>query len=222
MQSDQELHKEIMEELKWEAIHNSSEIGVTVKNGIVMLSGNVDTYAKKEAAERAALRVAGVKVVAEDIIVQPDIGAQRSDMEITDAILYTFKWHGIVQEDRIKLKVDNGCVTLEGELDWTYQRDAVKKTVENIMGVKGIINNITLSPRVSRIDVKKKISAAFHHIATIDADNITIETLGNIVILHGCVRSYAEKRDAEYAAWGARGVTSVENKLEVKVPSLID
>lgn len=222
MKTDLELQHDVMEELKWEPFLKSSEIGVAVNEGVVTLSGCVDNYGKKKSAENAALRVAGVKAVAEDIVVKLGTSDQKSDTEVAQAVLNALKWHSAVQEDKIKVKVDNGWVTLDGEVDLTFQKDAVRLMVENLVGVKGISNLITLSPKVSVRDVKKEINAAFHRSATIDSNNIIIENIGNKVTLRGTVRSYAEKQDAERAVWSAPGVTTIDNRLEVNVPSFVE
>ena len=222
MKTDLELQHDVMEELKWEPFLKSSEIGVAVNEGVVTLSGCVDNYGKKKSAENAALRVAGVKAVAEDIVVKLGTSDQKSDTEVAQAVLNALKWHSAVQEDKIKVKVDNGWVTFDGEVDWTFQKDAVRLMVENLVGVKGISNLITLSPKVSVRDVKKEINAAFHRSATIDSNNIIIENIGNKVTLRGTVRSYAEKQDAERAVWSAPGVTTIDNRLEVNVPSFVE
>ena len=211
-----------MDELKWESFLKASEIGVAVSDGVVTLSGFVDSYFKKKAAENAVLRVAGVKAVAEDIEVKVSYSDKKTDTEIAQAISNALKWHSAVKEDKIKVKVDNGWVTLEGVVDWSFERDAIRVAVENLVGVKGISNLIRLSEKVSINDVKRKINAAFHRNATLDANKIIVENVGNKVYLKGTVRSIAEKLDAERAAWNAPGVTTIENKLEVDVPVFIN
>jgi osmotically-inducible protein OsmY len=215
MKTDPEIQKDVMEELRWEPILNASEIGVAVKNGIVTLSGTVDTYGKKIAAEEAAKSVLGVKAVAEEIEVKIGSFAKKNDVEIAEAVLRSLKWHTSIPEDKIKVKVENGWVTLEGEVDWEYQKNAAKNTTENLLGVKGISNLITVKPSVTAKDVKDKISAAFHRSATLDSEKISIEIRGNKAVLSGTVRSWAEKEDAANAAWNAQGITSVENKLVI-------
>lgn len=215
MKTDAEIQKDVMEELRWEPLLNASEIGVAVKNGIVTLSGTVDTYGKKVAAEDAAKSVAGVKAVAEDIEVRLSSFGTRNDTEIAQAVMNALKWHSAVQEDKIKVKVENGWVTLEGEVEWEFQKSAARTMVENLTGVVGIINNIKIQPSVVATDVKRKINAAFHRSATVDSEKINLEVAGSKVILKGKVRSYAEKKDAENAAWLAPGVDRVENKLEI-------
>lgn len=215
MKTDSEIQKNVMEELKWEPFLKASEIGVAVKNGIVTLSGTVDTYGKKVSAEKAAKRVAGVKAVAEDIEVKLSSGGKRNDTEIAEAVLNALKWHSAVQEDKIKIKVEDGWVTLEGNVEWEFQRSAARTSVEHLMGVVGISNNIKIVPSLSATEVKRKISSAFQRSATVDSEKINIAVDGSKVILTGKVRSYVEKRDAEKAAWLAPGVNRVENKLEI-------
>lgn len=218
MKTDLELQKDVMEELKWEPFLNSTEIGVAVKSGIVTLSGTVDNYSKKKIAEKAALSVGGVKAVAEDIVVKVGASNHKDDTEIAEAVVNALRWNSAVQEDKIKVKVENGWVTLEGQIDWPFQREAAKTAVESLLSVKGITNLITIAEKISTADLKKKIREAFHRSATIDSNNIDIINNGNKVTLTGSVRSYAEKQDAEKAAWNAPGVTAIDNKLEVVVP----
>lgn len=215
MKTDAQIQKDVMDELQWEPSLNATEIGVAVNNGIVTLSGTVNTYSKKTAAEKAAQRVAGVKAVAEDIEVKLPSSFVKNDTEIAESIVQTLKWNLLVQKEKIKINVDNGWVTLEGEVGWEFQKTSIRNSVENAVGVRGITNLLHVAPRVSMKDVKEKISAAFERHANIDAGRITIDTLGNKVVLTGKVRSLAEKRDAEYAAWAAPGVSQVENKLQV-------
>lgn len=218
MKTDAELQKDVMEELKWESSLNPSEIGVSVNNSIVTLSGTVDNFTKKIAAEKAALRVEGVKAVAEDLVVKLGTINTKTDSEIAQAIANAIKWNNIINEDKVKVKVEDGWVTLEGEVDWTFEKNAIKNSIESILGVRGISNLISISSKIKATDVKQKIMAAFHRSATLDANNIIVESVGNTIILKGIVRSYAEKQDAIRVAWNAPGVTSVDNKLVVDVP----
>lgn len=218
MKSDSQIQKDVMEELRWEPMLNAAEIGVTVKNGVVTLSGKVDSYPKKLAAEKAAKRVAGVKAIAEDMQVGILPGNRKTDAEIAEAVLNALKWHAAVQEEKIKIKVEEGVVRLEGEVEWEYQRANAKNAIENLEGVRSVINLIAVTPRITASDIQQKINAAFHRSANIDAGKITAEVSGSKVILRGKVRSFAERDDAEIAAWNAPGVTSVESKLEIEVP----
>jgi osmotically-inducible protein OsmY len=218
MKTDDQIKRDVMDELLWEPLLLASEIGVAVKSGVVTLSGIVDSYAKKLSAERAAKRVSGVKVVALDIQVGVSPRFAKSDTEIAEAVLNALKWHTAVQENNIKIKVEDAIVKLEGEVEWEYQRNNAKLAIENLSGVKAVINLITVKPKISADDLEKKISAAFHRNATLDAGKIMVKVSGNRVILNGSVRSFAESDDAEDAAWAAPGVLNVENNLEIVEP----
>ena len=215
MKSDSEIKKNVMEELRWEPLLNASEIGVAVTNGIVTLAGTVNMYSKKLAAEEAAKRVIGVKAVAEDIEVKISILGKKNDADIAQAVVNSLKWHGSVPDEKIKVKVEDGWVTLYGEVEWEFQRNSARTAVTNLTGVVGISNNIKIVPTLKTADVKNKIAAAFQRSATIDSERITISAEGSKVTLSGKVRSYVEKRDAENAAWLAPGVNMVENKLVI-------
>lgn len=215
MKTDAEIQKNVMDELKWIPLLKSAEIGVAVKNGVVTISGIVDTYSKKVSAEKAAARVAGVRAVAEDIEVKVSGTGKRTDTEIAEAVLNALKWHSAMQDNKIKVKVDNGWVTLEGEVEWEFQRSAARLMVEDLQGVVGIINSIRIASKLSASDVKSKISSAFHRSATVDAEKIDISVEEHKVVLKGKVRSYAEKKDAENAAWLAPGVNTVDNQIEI-------
>jgi len=218
MKNDLQIQKDVIEELRWEPFLNSSEIGVAVKNGVVTLSGQVDSYSKKIIAEKVAKNVSGVKAVAENIQVGILPGFRKTDTEIAEAVLNALKWHSAIQEEKIKIKVENGNVRLEGEVEWEYQRASIKSAIENLAGVHSVINLVTVKPKITPSEVQQKIKAAFQRSATIDAGKITAEVFGTKVILRGHVRSFAEKEDAEAAAWNAPGITSIESKLEIEVP----
>ena len=215
MRTDAEIQKDVMEELRWELVQHSNEIGVTVKNSVVTLSGVVDSYSRKLEAEHAAKKVLGVKAVAQEIIVKLTDQGKKTDAEIASAVLNALKWHSSIPEDKVQVKVEKGWVTLDGQVDWDFQRVYSKSSVENLDGVVGISNNIKLAPKLKTADVKNKIFAAFHRSATLDSENIQISSEGTKVILSGKVRSFVEKKDAERAAYLAPGVTEVENKLMI-------
>ncbi|MCQ6958752.1 BON domain-containing protein [Mucilaginibacter aquariorum] len=221
MKTDSQIQKDVMDELRWQPFLNSSEIGVAVKNGIVTLSGIVDSFSKKLSAERAAKKVAGVKAIAEDLQIGVSPAYWRTDAEIATAVVNALKWHSVVPDDRLKIKVEDGNVTLEGEVEWSYQRDSAKSAVQYLSGVKSVFNLITIKPKLSPFELEQKISAAFRRNATVDASKINVSTIGDKVILTGKVRSAAESDDAEDVAWEAAGVRHVENKLVVEEPELV-
>lgn len=221
MRSDSQIQKDVMEELKWTPYLKASEIGVSVKNGIVTLSGITDSYYKKLEAEKAAKGIAGVKAVALDIQVGISPGNKKTDTEIAEAVLNALKWHTAVKEEKIKVKVENGDVKLEGEVDWDFQRTNIRTVVENLTGVKSVLNLITVKPHTTSSDVLQKISSAFHRSATIDSSRIKVDVSGSKVTLSGKVRSFIEKEDAERAAWNAPGITKVDNKLQIEIPEYV-
>lgn len=216
--NDSQLQRDVLDELEWEPSINASDIGVAVKDGIVTLSGTMPSYAEKRAAERAALRVAGVKGVAEEIEVRLPSEHKRTDSEIASAAVNTIKWHVFLPEDRIQVKVENGWVTLEGQVEWNYQRARAESAVRPLTGVRGVTNLIMMKPQVKPTQVREKIKRALERAADEDAGKIRVEVDGSEVTLSGTVRSYMEKDEAEWAAWSAPGVTKVHNKLHVKVP----
>ncbi len=221
MKSDIQIQKDVMEELKWEPYLNAAQIGVAVKNGIVTLSGQVDAYAKKLTAEKAAKRVSGVKAVAEDIQVGISPSFKKTDTEIAEAVLNALKWHTAVQEEKIKIKVEDGVIRLDGEVEWEYQRSNAKRAVENLTGVRYVINSINLKPKITALEIQQKINGAFLRSAVIDAGKIAADVTGSKVVLRGTVRSIAEKEDAEIAAWNAPGVTNVDSRIVVEVPEYV-
>jgi len=221
MKTDLEIKNDVIEELKWEPFLNAAQIGVTVKGGIVTLSGTVDAYSKKLAAEKAVKKVSGVKAVAEDLEVVLPGSNVRNDTDIAEAVVNALKWHSAVRDHKITVKVESGIVTLDGAVDWEFQKNSARLMVENILGVTGIVNNISIVERPAVIEIKQKISAAFHRSATIDASGIEIEISGTKAILKGKVRSWAEKDDAENAVWGAKGIDRVDNRLEIDTEELV-
>jgi osmotically-inducible protein OsmY len=221
MKTDIQIQKDVMEELKWQPFLNSSEIGVAVKNGIVTLSGIVDSYSKKISAERAAKKVAGVKAIAEDLQIGVSPIYRKTDAEIAEAVLNALKWHSAVPEEKIKIKVEDGIVTLEGELEWEYQRVNARTAIQNLSGVRSVTNLITVKPKLNPIELEQKISAGFMRSASIDAAKVHASVNGTTVTLTGKVRSLAESEDAETIAWAAPGVYRVVNELKVEEPELV-
>lgn len=218
MKTDNQIQQDVMDQLKWEPYLNAAQIGVAVKNGIVTLSGQVDTYSKKLIAENAAKKISGVKAIAEDIQIGVSPAYNKTDAEIAEAVLNALKWHTAVQEEKIKVKVEDGYVRLEGEVEWNFQRKNAALAIENLSGVRSVINLITVKPKISSSDIEEKINEAFKRSATIDAGKITAEVIGSKAILRGKVRSFAEKEDAENAAWFAPGITAVDSKIEIEIP----
>jgi osmotically-inducible protein OsmY len=215
MRSDSDIQKDIVRELNWEPSLQNDDIAVGVRDGVVTLAGFVDSYADKWTAERVAGRVKGVKAVANDIEVKLPASASRPDPDIARAALDALKWNVSVPHERIKVKVEKGWLTLEGDVDWYYQKEAAERAVRYLTGVQGVSNLITVKARPTPTDVKEKIKETLQRGAEFDADRITVEVEGSKAILRGTVRSYAEMRDAERAARNAPGITEVENRLTV-------
>lgn len=216
MKSDLEIQQDVIRELKWQPFLNAATIGVSVRDGIVTLSGQVDSYAQKLAAETAARKVSGVRALAEDIQIGVSPLYRKTDAEIAGSVLTALKWHSAVPDEKINLKVEDGVVTLGGEVDWEFQRNSAKNAVSTLIGVRNVVNNILVKPKASVQDVQSKISAALHRSATLDAQRISVTVEGTRVILRGTVRSFAEKEDAENAAWCAPGISKVESFLQVE------
>ncbi|ELR71101.1 Osmotically inducible protein Y precursor [Fulvivirga imtechensis AK7] len=218
MKTNDELQKDVMAEIRWEPqLHDvHTQIGVAAHDGVITLSGMVDTYTKKLAAERAAQRVHGVKVVACDIEVKAGTPGKKTDTEIAEAVRNALRWNTAVNEDKIEVKVDNGWVYLDGEVEWKYQKSTAQSSVESLVGVRGVTNNISIKPSViDTKDIKTKIAAAFHRHATLDSNAIRLEAAGSKVSLRGTVRSWAEKEEAERVAWSSPGVLTVDNQIEI-------
>lgn len=210
------VQRDVQDELQFEPDLSAAELGVAVTDGVVTLTGRVDSYAEKLAAERAAKRVAGVRGVANELEVALPSRQQRDDVDIARAALDAIRWHVSVPEDRIKLVVDRGWVTLEGEADWQFQKRAAENAVRYLTGVKGINNLITLRPRASASQIKDKIEAALTRRAELEARGVRVEVTNGRVLLTGAVHSLPERDEAEDAAWAAPGVTSVENRIEIE------
>ena len=215
MKSDLSLRRDVIEELEWEPSLDAAEIGATAHEGIVTLTGSVKSYAEKLTAERAARRVRGVKAIANDIAVRLDGHAERTDADIAEAAVDALKWKASVPQGCAQVSVTKGWITLEGEVDWHYQRDAASEAVDHLVGVKGVSNLITVAPRVTATEVKCRIEAAFRRGAELDAQNVRVEAHDGKVTLRGDVRSWSERREAERTAWAAPGVIQVENLIAI-------
>ena len=213
--TDKELKQHVENALDWEPSLDASDIGTSVDESVVTLRGNVGSYAEKVSAERVALRVYGVKAVANDLIVHLVSGYERTDTEIAQAAVAALKWNTMVPNERITVTINNGWLARTRTLDWQYQKDAAARAVRDLTGVKGVTNNIAVKPQVKTIDVRDKIEAAFKRSAEIDARRIDVVTQDGKVILTGNVHSWAERREAERAAWAAPGVTQVEDRIAV-------
>jgi osmotically-inducible protein OsmY len=211
--TDEEIQRDVQAELKWDARLQPNEIGVIVKDGVVTLTGWVDSFLKKWDAEEAAERVAGVKAVANDIEVR--LSTERTDADIAATAAKALQWNSFVPEDKIQVVVSKGWVTLRGEVEWQYQKEEAARAVRNIAGVKGVSNLITVSPRATPSELKKKIEDALVRSATLDANRITVQVEGSKVVLKGTVRSWAERAEAERTAWSAPGIISVDNRIVV-------
>ena len=216
MRTDAQIKQDILEELAFQPNIDETQIGVVVKDGIATLTGLVFSYAIKIAIIKTVEKIAGIKAITEDIDIGYKTNTNRSDTEIAKAAINAIEWNASVPNDKIIVKVDNGWITLLGELEWAYQKDAARRTVECLSGVKGVTNNITLNQdTIQPNDIKDKISKAFERSAVIDALGITIETTDHAVKLTGKVSSVTEKREAEKAAFNASGVYAVQNELKV-------
>jgi osmotically-inducible protein OsmY len=209
------LKKDVTEELFWDPIINSAEIGVMVKDGVVTLTGHLDTFVEKHAAERALRRVSGVKGIALELEVKLASAHKRSDTEIAHAATFALNWNSLVPDDLVKVEVENGWVTLTGELPWRYQVKSAEKCIRPLVGVRGITNSIKLVPKASTADIGAQIAAALKRQAVREANHITVKVNGSAVTLEGKVHSLAERDAAVGAAYSAKGVVAVVDRLEV-------
>ena len=210
--TDEEIQRDVLNELKFEPRVQPNEIGVVVKDGVVALTGWAESYAKKWAAEEAAH---GVLAVANDIEVRLPTAAERTDADIAAAAVRALEWDAAVPVDKLDITVSKGWVSLRGEVEWQYQKQDAERVVRRLQGVRGVSNLIVVRPRLSPTELKEKIEQALVRTAELDAQGIQVRVEGSKVILEGKVRSWAERDEAERTAWSAPGVTAVENRIQI-------
>ena len=213
--TDEQIQRDVLAEMKYDARVQPNEIGVAVKDGVVTLTGLVDSYSKKWAAEDAAHRVRGVKAVANEIEVRLSSIAERTDTDIAAAAVRALEWDAFVPIEKLDVTVSKGWVTLKGEVEWQFQKEDAERILRRLSGVKGVINLIVVKPRVTPSELKQKIEQALIRSAETDAERITVDVQGSKVILKGTVRTWTERAEAERVAWSAPGVSSVENRITI-------
>jgi osmotically-inducible protein OsmY len=213
MRADTDIKRDVEDELRWDPDIDATDIAVTVKNGVVELAGYAPSYSDKLEAEAAAKRVAGVVGLANDIEVRLPSIDQRPDPDIARDAIAAIKNRLPTLGEHLRVVVANSWVTLEGSVEWEFQRLAAERAVRRVKGVKGVTNSIELKPRVAPSEIKHKIEEAFRRSAELDASRVTVEASGGEVILKGTVRSWAERQEAERAAWAAPGVRRVDNRI---------
>jgi len=216
MRTDQQLRSDVLDQLKWEPSIHEAEIATAVKSGVVTLSGHVRTFAEKYGAVRAIERLNGVSAVVDELQVTLPSEHQRLDTELAHAAVSALRWDITVPDEKIKLTVRDGWITLEGEVMWQYQKSGAERAIRNLAGVKGITNLVAVRPRKASVfDVSEKIKDALRRTAELDAERITVEARDGTVTLKGTVHSFADRRDAERAAWSAPGVSEVDDRIAV-------
>lgn len=217
MKSNAELQKDVQDAIKWEPLLNAAEVGVTAKDGVITLTGVVNSYAKKSEAETAAKNVAGVKAVVEKLEIKFGTDwSKKDDNEIATEVLSAIKWNWEVPNDKVKVKVEKGWVTLEGELHWNFQKEAAKSAVRNLLGVTGVSNNITIKAESKDVIEKKEVEKALARNWSINTQDVTVEVSGTKVTLNGTVNSWYQKDEAGRIAWNTPGIWSVDNQLVVE------
>ena len=215
MKKDSELQRDVMDELAWEPSVDAAEIGVSVENGVVILNGTVKSLTEKWTAERVTQHVEGVRAVTDELVVKLAGDSQHTDADIAQAAANVLDWNTSVPPNRVKVLVQNGWITLGGSVEYHFQKTAAENAVHHLKGVKGVSNLIGVNPRVSAGDVIHAIKKALHRAAQVDAEKISVEASAGKVILRGNVRTWAEREEAERAAWAAPGVTNVQNDIQI-------
>lgn len=217
MKSNEELQKDVQNAIKWEPLLNAAEIGVIAKDGVVTLTGTVNSYAKKSEAEMATKNVAGVKAVVEKIEIKfGNEWDKKDDSEIATEVLNAMKWNWEIPNDKLKVRVEKGWVTLEGDLRWNFQKDAAKNAIKNLLGVTGVSNNITIKAESDDKIEKTKVEEALRRNWSVNTQNINVSVSGTKVTLTGSVNSWYQKDEAGRIAWNTPGVWTVDNELEVE------
>lgn len=215
MKTNEDLQRDVMDAIKWEPLLNAAEIGVTVKDGVVTLTGVVDNYLKKIEAEEAAMNVRGVKAIVEKIEVEFNESDKVTDNKLADEVIESLRWNWRFSNDKVQAKVEDGVITLSGLLNWNYQREDAQKIVSNILGVKGVINNIVVKSEKNDAIEKHSIELALKRNWAIDDEKIQVMVVGSHVTLNGSVHSIYQKKKAEQLAWNAPGVLGISNNLSV-------
>jgi osmotically-inducible protein OsmY len=215
MKSDAQLQKDILAELKWDPIVNETDVGVIVKDGVVTLTGHLASYAEKCAAERAAQRVHGLKALAIELTVKLPSPNERTDAQIAAAAENAIEWNSLVPQDKVRPTAEHGWITLNGEVEWDYQRRAAEKSLRNLLGVTGVTNLVHVKPRISASQIDRKIHDALLRQADRESRKIDVSVAGSQVTLEGTVHSWAERMAAQGAAFAAPGVATVVNHLHI-------
>lgn len=215
MKSNSELQKDVQDAIKWEPLLNAAEIGVVAKDGVVSLTGNVNSYAKKLAAENAAKKVRGVKALVENIKVKFPSSWNEEDADVAAEVLQSLKSKWSVPSEKITVKVEDGWVTLGGELSWNYQREDAKESVKDLIGVKGITSNIKIRSELNDEIEQKDVEYALARNWTLDGHDIAVQVSGTTVTLTGTVHSWHQHDEAERTVWSTPGIWHVENKLTI-------
>jgi osmotically-inducible protein OsmY len=215
--TDEQIASDVLNELKFDAQLQPNHIGLSVKDGIVTLTGFVDSYLKRWTAEDLALRIRGVKAVANDVEIRLPSAAERDDSELAAAALNAIQWDALIPDNRIQVSVSNGWVTLDGRVEWQYQKQDAERIVRRLRGVKGVMNQIVLEPAFVVLQLKEQIQSALERHADIDANRITVEVQDSKATLEGAVHSWSERDAADRAAWAAPGITAVDDRIHVEV-----